>query len=70
VKVRLITSYWASRIKLWVQIGQHLEKGDKLGRILLGSTVVSEFPGETQFLVRPGQRVIAGETLISERGIP
>jgi phosphatidylserine decarboxylase len=70
VKVRLITSYWASRIKLWVQIGQHLEKGDRLGRILLGSTVVSEFPGETQFSVRRGQRVIAGETLISERRIP
>jgi phosphatidylserine decarboxylase len=70
VKVRLVTSYWASRIKLWVQIGQYLNKGDKIGRILLGSTVISEFPGETQFSVRRGQRVTAGETLIAERRIP
>src|SRR6185312_13243245 len=40
VKVRLVTSYWASRIKVWVHPGQHLNKGQRLGRILLGGTVV------------------------------
>ena len=64
IKVRLITSYWASRIKLWVHEGERLEKGDRLGRILLGSTVVVELPDAAQFLVHKGQRVVGGETII------
>ena len=66
VKVRLITSYWASRLKVWVHEGQHLEKGQRIGRILLGSNVVAEFPGEVKFAVRPRQRVLAGETVIAD----
>jgi phosphatidylserine decarboxylase len=64
VKLRLITSYWASRLKVWVQEGDRLTKGQRIGRILLGSTVVAEFPGEVKFTVPKGQRVIAGETVI------
>jgi phosphatidylserine decarboxylase len=64
VKVRLITSYWASRIKLWVHPGQHLAKGQRLGRILLGSTVIVEFPGRFALNVKPGQHTTAGETII------
>jgi len=64
IKVRLITSYWASRIKLWVQAGQHLEKGDRIGRILLGSTVVLDLPDGAQLSVQKGQRVVGGETVI------
>jgi len=66
VKVRLITSYWASRLRIWVHDGQRLEKGERVGRILLGSTVVAEFPGEVEFSVQPSQRVVAGETIISK----
>jgi phosphatidylserine decarboxylase len=66
VKVRLITSYWASRLKLWVAIGQHLKKGERIGRILLGSTVVAELPESIKFAVQPGRRVVGGETIISE----
>ena len=65
-KVRLITSYWASRLKVWVHAGQRLEKGQRIGRILLGSTVVAEFPGNVRLLVEPGQRVVGGETIIVE----
>jgi phosphatidylserine decarboxylase len=71
VKVRLITSYWASRLKTFVRIGQHLEKGERIGRILLGSTVVAEFPGTVSFSVQPGTRVTGGETIIfGERTLP
>ena len=64
VRVRLITSYWASRLKVWVHEGDHLTKGQRIGRILLGSTVVAEFPGEVKFAVPTRDRVVAGETII------
>ena len=66
-KIHLITSYWASRLKVWVHVGQKLEKGERIGRILLGSTVAAEFPGGTKFAVRQDQRVVAGETIISRK---
>jgi phosphatidylserine decarboxylase len=66
VRVRLITSYWASRLLIWVHEGQHLTKGERIGRILLGSTVAAEFPGKVTFSVRPDQRVVGGETIISQ----
>jgi len=64
IKVRLITSYIADRLKVWAREGQHLDKGQRIGRILLGSTVVIEMPGQADFLVHRGQRVVAGETII------
>ena len=68
VRVRLITSYWASRLKVWVHKGERLEKGQRIGRILLGSQVVAEFEGDVPFAVEPNQRVVAGETIIFNGG--
>jgi phosphatidylserine decarboxylase len=67
VRLRLITSYWASRLKVWVHEGDHLTKGQRVGRILLGSTVVAEFPGNVKFAVPKSQRVVGGETIIYDR---
>jgi phosphatidylserine decarboxylase len=64
VLVRLITSYWASRLKVWVHTGEHLTKGQRLGRILLGSTVVLELPGRARFSVKPGDRLVGGESIV------
>jgi phosphatidylserine decarboxylase len=69
VKVRLITSYWASRIKVWVHPGEHVEKGQRLGRILLGSTVIVELPGKVNFALRQMQHVTAGETVLFWNGL-
>jgi phosphatidylserine decarboxylase len=66
IKVRLITSYFASRLKVSVHVGDRLKKGARIGRILLGSSVVVEFPGEVQLSVRPGAVVVGGETVILE----
>jgi phosphatidylserine decarboxylase len=66
VKVRLVTSYWASRIKIWAHPGQHLEKGQRLGRMLLGSTVVVELPGKIDIQLKRMQHVTAGETIIGQ----
>ena len=67
VKVRLITSYWASRLKVWVYEGQKLAKGERIGRILLGSTVVAEIPGKPDLAVKQTQRVVGGETIILDQ---
>lgn len=65
VKIRMITSYWASRLKTWIYPGQKLAKGDRIGRIMLGSTVIAEFPGRTAFDVKLGQHVSGGSTSLT-----
>lgn len=66
VAVRLITSLAARRIETWVEEGQAIERGQRIGRILLGSTVVLELPSTGKMLVREGDRVWAGETEVAE----
>jgi phosphatidylserine decarboxylase len=63
--VRLITSVAARRIEVWPRVGDTLERGQRLGRILLGSTVVLELPEAFPLQVQPGQCVCAGETLVA-----
>lgn len=65
VRVRLITSYWASRLRIWVRPGQHVAKGERLGRILLGSTVVSEFPGHVAVSAKLREHVQGGASIIA-----
>jgi phosphatidylserine decarboxylase len=66
-RVRLITSWWASRIKVSARVGQRLAKGDRIGRILLGSSVVIDAPTSDVFDTAVGSRVVAGETVICRR---
>lgn len=63
--VRLITSVAARRIEVWPQEGNMVQRGERLGRILLGSTVVLELPEKVSLCVKSGQRVSAGETLVT-----
>lgn len=63
--VRLITSLAARRIEVWHTDDASVERGQRLGRILLGSTVVLELPEAIPLCVKPGQRVWAGETLVT-----
>lgn len=66
VAVRLITSLAARRIETWVDAGAKIERGQRIGRILLGSTVVLELPAAARLLVQVGERVWAGETPVAE----
>jgi phosphatidylserine decarboxylase len=66
VAVRLITSLAARRIETWVREGETIQRGQRIGRILLGSTVVLELPAATMLLVRTGDRVWAGQTAVAE----
>jgi phosphatidylserine decarboxylase len=65
-KLRLVTSYWASRIKVWAVEGQEIAKGERVGRMLLGSSVVLDLPQDMALLAEPGERVVAGESVIVE----
>ena len=65
IAVRLITSVAARRIELWVQENDPVARGQRIGRILLGSTVVLELPASVILLVRTGERVRAGETVVA-----
>lgn len=64
--VRLITSVAARRIETWVEPGQQITRGQRIGRILLGSTVVLELPPTVGLLVQVGDRVWAGQTAVAE----
>jgi len=60
IAVRFITSVAARRIQVWVERGQELTRGQRIGRILLGSTVVLELPPGCPLSVNTGDRVWAG----------
>lgn len=67
IAVRLVTSLSARRIEMRVHEGDILARGQRIGRILLGSTVVLELPATLPVRVRTGERVWAGETVVAER---
>lgn len=66
IAIRLITSLAARRLETWVNEGETVMRANRIGRILLGSTVVLELPAAFRLLVRPGEFVRAGETLVAE----
>jgi phosphatidylserine decarboxylase len=65
VEVRLITSYAARRINVWVEKGQALVKGQRLGNITFGSTVTLGIPEDWRAHSKVHQRVTAGESIVA-----
>jgi phosphatidylserine decarboxylase len=65
VRLRLITSYLSRRIEFFCDIGDQLCRGQRIGRMLFGSTCVLETDASIIFCVDSGERVVAGETLIT-----
>lgn len=66
IAVRLITSLAARRLEVWVKPGDRVARGQRLGKILLGSTVVLEIPEQWEVLEPEGQCVRAAETVIAQ----
>jgi len=66
VAVRQITSLFASRAKVYLQNGEKAKRGQRLGCVLAGSTVVLELPMNIKVLVKKNQEVMAGETIIAK----
>ncbi|KPJ69805.1 hypothetical protein AMJ44_02195 [candidate division WOR-1 bacterium DG_54_3] len=66
VRVRQITSFFAKRIQVYVKKGQKVKRGQRLGRVLAGSTIVLEVPKKVSILVKQNQEVVGGETIIAK----
>lgn len=64
VKVHQITSFFANRVQVYLKVGQKAKRGQRLGSVLAGSTVVLEVPENVEILVKKNQEVIDGETII------
>ena len=56
----------ARRIVCWAFDGQKLAAGERYGMIRFGSRVDVYLPDDSRVLVIPGQRAVAGETVIAE----
>lgn len=61
---------WAGKIArtitTFVKVGNHVKKGEVIGRILLGSHTAVTIPPHLSIKVIEGQHVLAGETIIAE----
>jgi phosphatidylserine decarboxylase len=64
------TERWAGNLArtviTYVRIGQHVSKGDIIGRILLGSHTSITIPPDLTIKVDVGHHVLAGETIVAE----
>ena len=69
VVVIQIAGLLARRIVSWVTLGNNLEKGQLYGLIKFGSCTELIVPRDVEILVKPGQHVKGGETVIGRIGL-
>lgn len=67
IKVIQIAGFLARRIECFVKENQKINKGERIGRILMGSQVSLILPKKVKLKVREGDKVKAGETILAER---
>jgi phosphatidylserine decarboxylase len=65
--VRQIAGVIARRIVSWVSVGDTVARGQRLGLIQFGSRCDLYLPLTAQIRVQPGDRVVAGETVVATR---
>lgn len=68
VFLKQIAGLVARRVVCRVRPGDRLSMGQRFGLIRFGSRVDVFLPGSIQVLARPGQRTLAGETIIGRVG--
>lgn len=56
----------ARRIVWWIKEGQTVEAGERIGLIRFGSQVDMVIPKAARMRVKPGDRVVAGESIIAD----
>ncbi|MEF8834761.1 MAG: phosphatidylserine decarboxylase [Candidatus Thermoplasmatota archaeon] len=66
MKIWQIAGMMARRIVPYVEEGNLVKKGEKLGMIRFGSKVKVKFAGEVEFTVEEGEKVKAGKTSLGE----
>src|ERR1043166_4431771 len=65
IVVRQITGAIARRIVAWAQLGDELKKGERFGMIRFGSRTELYLPLDAEVLVRTGDHVLGGSTIIA-----
>jgi len=65
IAVRQIAGVLARRIRTWVQPGEEVEAGERLGLIQYGSRVDLYVPLRAEVRVKPGEHVRGGETVLA-----
>jgi len=65
IVVRQITGAVARRIVAWSEIGDELEKGNRFGMIRFGSRTEVYLPLTAEILVKTGEHVCGGSTIIA-----
>lgn len=66
VIVEQIAGFIARRIECWVEEGQEVWAGRRLGMIRFGSQAAVHLPAGSRPAVKPGDRATGGETVIGE----
>ena len=67
--VRQITGAIARRIVAWAQVGQHVSRGERFGMIRFGSRTEVYLPLSADVLVRVGDRVQGGSSVIARLAV-
>jgi phosphatidylserine decarboxylase len=65
IVVRQLTGAIARRIVAWAEIGDELKKGDRFGMIRFGSRTELYLPVNAELLVKTGDHVLGGSTIIA-----
>lgn len=65
VVVKLVAGLIARRIVCPIDVGDELQRGEKIGLIRFGSRVELLLPADSQLHVRPGMMVRGGETVVA-----
>jgi phosphatidylserine decarboxylase len=68
IGVRLIVGMIARRIVPWINVGETVQRGERISLIQFGSRCDFYLPLTAQVQVKPGDRVRGGETVIALRG--
>jgi len=65
ISVRLIAGLIARRIVPWLKENEGVQRGERISLIQFGSRVEVYLPQRAQIKVKPGDKVIGGETVIA-----
>jgi phosphatidylserine decarboxylase len=65
IVVRLLTGAIARRIVAWANVGDELKKGERFGMIRFGSRTELYLPLDAEVLVKTGDHVFGGSTIIA-----
>lgn len=65
IVVRQITGAIARRIVAWAEVGGELRKGERFGMIRFGSRTELYLPLNAELLVKTGDHVLGGSTIIA-----